>query len=319
MPNPGVQSQFIAKSGGNQFNGEYYLDWYNNSLQGSNIPDEYTVPTAFNNSPIRAHSNEIDRYYDTAINVGGPIKKDKIWWFGTYRTQFNAIQQPNFQFDKTFDTKLWNAVGKGTYQVNQKHKIVGYYQWGQKIQPNRLPQATYTYLDEGPTNRQDSGSWVYKARMERHGQRQAVSSKPATATSATTSRRSPTAPSRITSATRARWKSPDRTRRTRTIAIASSGTSRRTYFLDSAKGSHTFKMGAEMLKELQWFGVLQGVGGNIEHVYNNGVSNQVIFRIPTATQVGGLKDNDNGHLTTENALDQISVFLNDTWSVGASR
>ena len=26
MPNPGVQSQFIAKSGGNQFNGEYYLD-----------------------------------------------------------------------------------------------------------------------------------------------------------------------------------------------------------------------------------------------------------------------------------------------------
>ena len=27
-------------------------------------------------------------------------------------------------------------------------------------------------------------------------------------------------------------------------------------------------MGAEVLKELQWFGVLQGVGGNIEHVYN---------------------------------------------------
>src|SRR5687768_17708326 len=39
MPSPGVQSQFIAKSGGNQFTGEGYLDWYNNSLQGSNIPD----------------------------------------------------------------------------------------------------------------------------------------------------------------------------------------------------------------------------------------------------------------------------------------
>src|SRR5918992_2961034 len=163
MPNPGVQSQFIAKSGGNQFNGEYYLDWYNNSLQGSNLPDEYTAPTAFRNVPIRAHSNEIDRYYDTAINVGGPIKRDKIWWFGTYRTQFNAIQQPNFLFDKTFDTKLWNAVGKGTYQMNQNNKFIGYYQWGQKIQANRLPQATYTYPDEAPTSRQDSGSWVYKA------------------------------------------------------------------------------------------------------------------------------------------------------------
>ena len=55
-------------------------------------------------SPIRAHSNEIDRYYDHDINAGGPIKKDKVWFFGTYRKQFNAVAQPNFQFDKTFDT-----------------------------------------------------------------------------------------------------------------------------------------------------------------------------------------------------------------------
>ena len=96
MPNPGVQRSSSRKSGGNQFQGEYHLDWYNNSLQGSNLPDEYIVPTAFNNSPIREHSNEIDRYYDHDINVGGPIKKDKVWWFGTYRKQFNAVAQPNF-------------------------------------------------------------------------------------------------------------------------------------------------------------------------------------------------------------------------------
>src|SRR5215510_5932969 len=53
MPNPGVQSQFIARSGSNQFQAEYHLDWYKNSFQGSNLPSEYTVPTAFNNSPIR--------------------------------------------------------------------------------------------------------------------------------------------------------------------------------------------------------------------------------------------------------------------------
>src|SRR6188474_1092432 len=112
MPNPGVQSQFIARSGSNRFQGEYHLDWYNNSLQGSNIPDEYIAPTAFNNSPIREHSNEIDRYYDHDINVGGPIVKDKAWFFGTYREQFNAVAQPNFQFAGTFDTKLWNPVVK---------------------------------------------------------------------------------------------------------------------------------------------------------------------------------------------------------------
>jgi len=315
MPNPGVQSQFIAKSGGNQSSGEYYLDWYNNSLQGSNIPDSYTSPDAFRGSPIRPHSNEIDRYYDTAINVGGPIKRDKIWWFGTYRTQFNAIAQPNFQFDKTFNTKLWNAVGKGTYQANQNHKIIGYYQWGQKIQPNRLPFGTYTYTSEGPTNRQDSGSWVYKGEWNgtlsdklyveaRYGDFGYYFPQITNGSEPYFWRDSGT----LEILGSHQKNQNDRDRKQWTGAA--------TYFLDTGRGSHTIKAGAELLKELQWIGALQGVGGNIEHVYNNGVSNQVIFRIPTATQVGGLKDNDNGHITSRNALDQVGAFLNDTWSVG---
>ena len=291
MPNPGVQSQFIAKSGGNQLSGEGYLDWYNNSLQGSNIPDHYLTPTAFRNQPIRAHSNEIDRYYDTAINIGGPIKRDKVWWFGTYRTQFNAIQQPNFTFDKTFDTKLWNPVGKVTYQVSQKHKLIGYYQWGQKIQANRLPFGTYTYTSESATNRQDSGSWVYKGEWNatltdklyveaRYGDFGYYFPQITNGTDDYFWRDSGT----LEILGSHQKNQNDRDRKQWNGAA--------TYFVDSAKGSHTLKLGVEILKELQWFGVLQGVGGNIEHVYTNGVSNQVIFRIPTATQVGGLKDND---------------------------
>ena len=57
MPNPGVQSQFIARSGSNTFQAEYHLDWYNNSLQGSNIPDSYIVPTAFHSSVSNVLSN----------------------------------------------------------------------------------------------------------------------------------------------------------------------------------------------------------------------------------------------------------------------
>ena len=316
MPNPGVQSQFIAKSGGNTFSGEAYLDWYNNSLQGSNIPSSYTAPTAFRNSPIRAHSNEIDKYYNYSLNVGGPIKKDKIWWFGTYNKQFNAIAQPNFTFDKTFDTTLWNAVGKATYQINQSNKLIGYYQWGQKIQPNRLPFGTYTYTSESATNKQDSGSWVYKAEWNgtvsqklyveaRYGDFGYYFPQITNGTDDYFFRDAGTL--EILGSHQKNQNDRDRKQLT--------GAS--TYFLDTVgKGSHTLKVGGEMLWEKQWFGVLQGVGGNIEHVYNNGTSNQVIFRIPTATQVGGLKDNDEGHLTTRNNLDQQSLFVNDTWSVG---
>jgi hypothetical protein len=315
MPNPGVQSQFIAKSGGNQFSGEYYLDWYNNALQGVNIPDEYTAPTAFNNSPIREHSNEIDRYYDTALNVGGPLKRDRAWWFFTYRTQFNAVSQPNFLFDKTFDTKLWNPVGKVTYQATQNHKLIGYYQWGQKLQPNRLPFGTAQYRSEGPTFRQDSGSWVWKG--EWNG---TLSDKlyvearvgsfgyyfPTIANSEEDYFWRDSGTLDIEGAHR-KWQT-DRERNQYTAAA--------TYFLDSAAGSHTFKVGGEILREKGWVGFEQGVGGHIEHVYNNGVSDDVIFRIPTATSVGKLKDGKNGNITSVSALNVAALFLNDTWNMG---
>jgi len=312
MPNPGVQSQFIAKSGGNQFSGEFYQDWYNNSLQGSNIPDSYIVPTAFNNSPIRAHSNEITKYWNSSLNVGGPIKKDKIWWFGTYNKQANAVQQPNFTFDKTFDTTLWNAVAKSTYQINQKNKLIGYYQWGQKIQPNRLPFATYTYTSPDPTNEQNSGSWVYKGEWNgtlsqkvyaeaRYGDFGYYFPQITNGNEDYFWRDSGTL--QIDGAHQKTEN--DRDRKQLTGAM--------TYYLDSSKGSHTIKVGGEMLKERQWIGFTQGVGGNIENVYNNGVSNQVIFRIPTATEVGKLHNTAN--LYSQNALNANSAFLNDTWAV----
>ena len=81
----------------------------------------------------------MERYYDTAINVGGPIKKDKIWWFGTYRKQFNAVSAAELHVRQDVRHAAVEPVGKGTYQMNQKNKLIGYYQWGQKLQPNRLP------------------------------------------------------------------------------------------------------------------------------------------------------------------------------------
>jgi hypothetical protein len=313
MPNPGVQSQFIAKSGGNQFNGEYYFDWYNNSLQGSNIPEEYIQGTRW--SPIRAHSNEIDRYYDTAINAGGPIKRDRIWWFGTYRTQFNAVAQPNFNFDSTFNTKLWNPVAKVTFQANQNNKFIGYYQWGQKIQPNRLPFGTAIYESPDPTFRQDSGSWVWKG--EWNG---TVSDKlylegrvgsfgyyfPTIANSEDDYFWRDSGTLEILGAHR-KWQL-DRERNQYTGAA--------TYFLDSARGSHTIKIGGEILREQSWEGFEQGVGGHIEHVYNNGEASQVIFRIPTASETGKLKLGKDGALTSRAALNVGSLFINDTWAAG---
>jgi hypothetical protein len=58
--------------------------------------------------------------------------------------------------------------------MNQNNKLIGYYQWGQKHQPNRLPFATYTYRRRSrPSSR--LGQLGLQGRVERHAQRQAVS------------------------------------------------------------------------------------------------------------------------------------------------
>src|SRR5262249_32580329 len=91
-----------------------------------------------------------------------------------------------------------------------------------------------------------------------------------------------------------------------------------TYFLDTGKGNHTVKFGAEMLKELSWEGYESRRGGdsNIEVRYSNATTpDRVIFGLPTATcPVGSLAAHS--CLTSEAALDQIGLFVNDTWAVG---
>src|SRR5690349_1748902 len=158
----------IGKSGGNKLQGGIYQDYENNSMIGENI--ENTLPAKFAFSPtntggIRLHSNETQKYRDSNINVGGPIKKDKVWWYFSYRNFKNSVGQPNFIgpiAGLNFDTMLWNPSGKATYQINQNNKLIGYYQWGQKTQPNRLPQSALNYTDLGGTLKQVSGSWIYK-------------------------------------------------------------------------------------------------------------------------------------------------------------
>ncbi len=255
------------------------------------------------------------RYYDVNVNVGGPIKKDKVWWHFSWRRQFNAVEQPLFTFDQSFDTWNQNPSAKVTYQVNQKNKIIGYYQWNMKEQPNRLPIAGYTYTDPSQTSRQVSPSWVYKA--EWNG---TVSDR--LYLEARWGDFGYYDPRYSNSDEEYFWR--DTTQLVLTGAHAESQTDRdrkqltgaATYFLDTKFGSHTFKFGGEIYNETQWSGRAQNVGGNIEHIYSNGVSSQLVFGVPTATCVCGRYASDDGQLLVVNKLDQQDFFVNDTWSKG---
>jgi len=323
MPTPGVQSQFLGKSGGNKFQGEIYTDFENNAMQTDNIasslPPNFAYDPNTNPNGIRDHSNELQTYHDFNVNVGGPIAKDKIWWYFSYRYQSTAVGQPNFVgpiAGQTFNTSLWNPSGKATWQMNQNNKLIGYYQWGQKTQPNRLPQAAFTYDNLGETLKQTSGSWVYK------GEWNGTLSNNVYAEArygvfgyyfpliANTDMTLP----EIFDRGRATIQNGDQKEQTDRQRRQATGSM--TYFKDALGGTHNFKFGGEMLLETGWYGFTQVASGNVRENFNNGTPQTVILYAPTATQVGNLGDGPNGNLLSIDKLNTYDAFVSDQYSVG---
>jgi hypothetical protein len=165
MPNPGVITQFVSKSGGNNFSVNLYYDYENERFQSRNLEPEQTLP----NTAIRPDGNRLAGYYNLNLGVGGPIVRDKVWFFGGYLNQQNKVAAPpsgSFLDGTIFRTKLFNYTGKGTYQVNQNNKFVGYIQHGTKQQPNRTDNSnrvsSVVHITADSSVLQDSPSWVYK-------------------------------------------------------------------------------------------------------------------------------------------------------------
>src|SRR5262245_23100355 len=102
----------ITKSGGNEFHGDAFF--YGNPQkfvrETKNFPFTGSAPNGF---------SEIDGGFD----LGGPIMKDKLWFFGA----FNPQRRENHFLTQTFRQEVRNKIttpyyaGKVTYGVNDKH------------------------------------------------------------------------------------------------------------------------------------------------------------------------------------------------------
>ena len=79
----GPVMNIVPRNGGNNMSGNVYGSWANGALQGSNYTDELKAAGL-------AAPNPLIKLYDFTGAVGGPIKKDKIWFFGTVRSQGSA-------------------------------------------------------------------------------------------------------------------------------------------------------------------------------------------------------------------------------------
>ena len=75
----GVASNSLIRSGGNRFSGLFETLYQNKDMTGDNISDEVL---ALNEDLT---SDKLDYITDSTAQIGGPIRRDKIWFFTSFQ------------------------------------------------------------------------------------------------------------------------------------------------------------------------------------------------------------------------------------------
>lgn len=309
MPWPGVQSQFISKSGGNTYHGMFYADYQNESIQSYNIDEDQVSRGVRGGGGLEPRDiNRLSAYHDINTDVGGFIKRDKIWFYASFRDQDVSARYTNFPV-KPHRTRLTNYTGKSTYMLNENNKLIAYAQAGRKHQPNRLDPFGPTggslsptsaiNLTEEATWQQLYWGWVWKGEYNyvindamffevRAGQfGYDWPNKP----NGSSPRYEDIGNSTVSGGNRD-WRR-DR-RRNQVLGSLS-------YFKDGFAGSHNFKFGGEMFRETVTDMWLDGYPGDFLHVLRNGAPIEVyLFQTPSIS---------------ENGLWTYAAFVSDTWRV----
>ena len=75
----GVRLNMIPRDGGNIFSGSLFSGYQNQSFQSSNLTED------LKKRGVKTPDG-IEKLYNIEGSLGGPIKKDKVWFFGSVRT-----------------------------------------------------------------------------------------------------------------------------------------------------------------------------------------------------------------------------------------
>ncbi|HKE85200.1 MAG TPA: TonB-dependent receptor [Vicinamibacterales bacterium] len=158
----GLVMNVVPKTGGNSVHGAAFYSGTGASLQadnGSGVPPLNSV-------------------YDVNISVGGPIKKDKVWYFVNGRTQAATRYIPGIFYnlnagdptkwlyspDTTkpqFTDRTWeNISGRVTWQVTPKHKVGGF--WDEQVVCRTCEGTTYGITDPARMSPEAGGLSQYK-------------------------------------------------------------------------------------------------------------------------------------------------------------
>ena len=172
MAQGGIRINMVPKDGGNAMRGVVFGNYAGSGWDANNLRDNLQGDLTFN-APDPAtgkignrltNVSRIEKIWDVNPSVGGPILKDRLWWYATFRhwgaektvpdSYFNALgptastYQPDLNNLGIDDGHIVSTAGRITAQLSSKDKIAYYHDnqrkyrdhWG--ISSTVAPEAT---------------------------------------------------------------------------------------------------------------------------------------------------------------------------------
>jgi len=151
----GLNVNLVPRDGGNRFTGLFNFDYTNSDMQSDNIDDKLRA------RGVTSHPQTL-KVWDVGGGVGGPILKDKLWFFTAHRNWGGTQQYAGNFFNATQHTLFYTPdLSRPAYETNRvyddslrikwqigKHRIAAFesLQWLCKcyyfVEQNYAPEAS---------------------------------------------------------------------------------------------------------------------------------------------------------------------------------
>ena len=141
----GVQLNLVSKRGGNAYSGTFYMDIEDKAWQADNVPQAL--------KDVGYTAAGIDRVYLYGANFGGPIAKERAWFYGSWGVQDIDSRTLVGTADKTW---LVSAYARLDLQITSSTRFNFFYEYDNKKKWGRTnwgpeEQAPETYWNQiGP-------------------------------------------------------------------------------------------------------------------------------------------------------------------------
>jgi hypothetical protein len=179
MAQGGVRINMVPRDGGNTFRGVVVGNYTGDGWQANNLRSNLQGSTTFNPTNRITNVSMVQKIWDFNPGFGGPIAKDKLWFYGTFRhwgvektvvdSYFDADPAPNrYAADLSRpgidDSHIVSRAGRASWQASSKDRVAYYHDdqskyrnhWG--ISATITPEATAVQVT--PTSYVSVSKWT---------------------------------------------------------------------------------------------------------------------------------------------------------------